>query len=48
MIPILAVECSYAEFPQLKAEADLHKCAKDDQEQVPVSILLLMELILEI
>jgi hypothetical protein len=34
MIPILAVECSYAEFPQLKAEADLHKCAKDDQDTV--------------
>lgn len=34
MIPILAVECSYAEFPQLKTEADLHKCAKDDQDTV--------------
>jgi hypothetical protein len=32
--PVINMECSFTEFPDLKAESDLKKCAKDDQDKV--------------
>jgi hypothetical protein len=34
LFTILNSECSYAEFPQLKTEQDLRKCAKEMQDSV--------------
>jgi hypothetical protein len=32
--PVINVECSFTEFPDLKTESDLRKCAMDDQDKV--------------
>ena len=34
LFPIINVECSYAEFPNLKTESELRACAKSDQDKV--------------